>query len=84
MKPRRTVLSNFVFSLAGGNEDNDLWARASVDDGGNPILRSTWVPTDHERDQIAAGANIELIVWGTGHPPVSMQTDDTPLGKAPA
>ena len=32
---------------------------------------------------IAAGANVQLTVWG-GQPPVAMRVVDTPLGKPPA
>jgi hypothetical protein len=63
MRGRRTHLSNKVYSLPGGTEDNDLWI---YDDGEH--LRSCWVPSDEERAAIAAGENIELIVWGRGHP----------------
>jgi hypothetical protein len=47
-------------------------------------LPGVWVPSDEERQAIADGANVELIVYGAGHPPVSMRLDETPLGKAPA
>jgi hypothetical protein len=47
------------------------------------VLSSTWVPTDEERERIANGENIELLVWGSGHPPVAMEITDVPLGKKP-
>lgn len=78
MKPRRTHLSNKVYSLIGGNEDNDLWV---YDDG--EYLRSCWVLTDEERKAIAEGCNIELIVWGQGTPPVAMGVVNYPLGAVP-
>lgn len=77
LKPRRTHLSNLVWRLEGGNEDNDLW---TVTDG--ETVRSTWVPTDEQRARIAAGENIELVVWG-GQPPVVMRLDSTPIGAPP-
>lgn len=83
MKPRRTHLANFVYRLDGGTEDNDLWVHKSVDAEGFPISRSCWVPIDEERAAIAAGANIELAVWGPEHPPVSLALNDTPLGRPP-
>lgn len=83
MKARRTVLSNLVFSLVGGTEDNDLWVQRDTDTDGKPIIRSTWVPSDAEREAIARGENIELIVWGHGTPPVNIQITDVPLGKPP-
>ena len=30
MKARRTIHSNHVFSLQGGNEDNDLWVTGAL------------------------------------------------------
>jgi hypothetical protein len=48
------------------------------------VICSVWEPTAGEREAIAPGANIELIVWGTGTPPVAMTTTDAPLGKPPA
>jgi hypothetical protein len=83
MKARRTHLSNQVFQLPGGNEDNDLWVYLDQHQDGSPLIRSTWVPTDEERARIAAGENIELIVWGPGHPPVAMGVVKYPLGAPP-
>jgi hypothetical protein len=83
MRPRHTHYSNAVFSLPGGNEDNDLWAIRDVHEDGTPLLRSTWVPTAAERAAIAAGSNVELIIWGSAHPPVAMGTVDYPLGAPP-
>ena len=83
LKPRRTWVSNAVFRLPGGNEDNDLWLYRSVDEDGVVLLRSCWVPTDEQRQAIADGANIELLVWGREHPPVSVGICTYPLGKAP-
>jgi hypothetical protein len=82
VKPRRTHYSNQVFRLMGGTEDNDLWLMRD-EQGGTPLLRSCWVPTDEERTAIAEGSNIELIVWGGGHPPVAMGVVSYPLGAAP-
>jgi hypothetical protein len=70
--------------LPGGNEDNDLWLERTTDSDGDPVLSSCWTPTDDERLQIAAGANVELVVWGTGHPPVLMRVVTYPLGAPTA
>jgi hypothetical protein len=80
MKPRRTHSSNQVFRLEGGTEDNDLWVRRDIEDG-EPTITSVWEPTAEERAAIAAGANIELTVWGMGTPPVALRPTDEPLGK---
>jgi hypothetical protein len=88
MRARRTWVSDQVFVLEGGTEDNDLHAtvyppRSEVNESNVPIIGSTWVPTDEERARIANGENIELLVWGGGMPPVSMRIVDYPLGKRP-
>lgn len=82
MKPRRTHHSNQVFRLTGGTEDNDLWVERTTSEGG-PCLRSVWEPTDDERQRIAGGENLYLVVWGVGTPPVALGVTDEPLGKAP-
>lgn len=84
MKPRRTVTSTMVFTLPGGTEDNDLWVTQYGPDEGGPCLGSTWVPSAEEREAIANGANLELIVWGGGTPPVALRLSKYALGKAPA
>lgn len=83
MKPRRTHTSTKVFRLAGGNEDNDLWVEIMEDDRHNPVIASTWEPTAEERQEIADGANVLLMVWGQGTPPVAVSTTKVPLGKPP-
>lgn len=70
MRPRRTIASNKVYSLAGGNEDNDLWV---VEDEVEQTITSTWEFDDEERAMIAAGGTLDLVVWGTGTPPVALE-----------
>ena len=81
-QPRRTPSSNVTFFLADGNEDNDLWLERIEDSNGNTVLHSVWQLSNEEREAIAAGANIELNVWGEGHPPVSVGVTSEPIGKA--
>lgn len=82
MKPRRTHLSNTVLTLPGGSEDNDLWATATEDTDGDPITCSVWEPSPQERAELLDPTNnIELIVWGTSHPPVQLRVCNYPLGK---
>jgi hypothetical protein len=81
--PRRTHFSNKVFQLPGGNEDNDLWIEIKEYEGGQIGLISTWVPSERQRKEIAKGANIDLIVFGTQHPPVAVALSYTPIGKRP-
>ncbi len=82
MKPRRTPASTGVLALGGGNEDNDLWYESSVHPDGSHVFETTWEPTDEEREAIADGGNICLMVWGRGHPPVAMVVTDRELGRA--
>lgn len=63
-----------MFSLPGGNEDNDLFCERLVDDG-EVITISTWELDEDERRAVAAGARIELLVWGPGHPPVALRIE---------
>ena len=87
IKPRRTHLSNYVFKLPGGTEDNDLWVWVDTrTEGGvqSTVLRSCWVPSVAQREAIAEGCNIELCIWGEAHPPVSVNVCSYPLGKAPS
>lgn len=76
MKPTKTPHTEVNFELEGGTPENDLPATVYDADRGGPCFGSTWVPTDDERTQIALGANIELIVWGTRHPPVAIRLAD--------
>lgn len=84
LNPRRFHSANKVWRLAGGTEDNDLWAlNHEVNDqvmGVMPAVTSVFVPTDEQRQQITDGANIALTVIG-GQPPVMMRLTDEPLGK---
>jgi len=83
LRPRRTHLSNCVFELPGGTEDNDLWTRITTDERDQTVICSTFTLTDEQRQRVAAGENIELLVWGGRQPPVALRLDDTPLGKRP-
>jgi hypothetical protein len=82
LRPRRTHLSTKVWRLVGGTEDNDLWTQIETDDDGVIMIRSTWVPSDKQRQRIADGENIELITWGA-QPPVALMLTSVPIGKAP-
>lgn len=82
MKARRTEHCTRVFSLPGGNEDNDLWVYDLPDERKRNVIASVWVPTDEERKAIADGENIRLLIWGTGVPPLAMDTTDEKIGKA--
>lgn len=83
MKPRRTHTSTNVYRLPGGTEDNDLWVTTYAPDEGGPAIGSTWQPTDEERAQIANGANVELLVFGTVQPPVAVRVSTYTLGAPP-
>lgn len=72
MRPRRTPQTDIVFRLRGGTEDNDLWVEWTEDGNGRRAMVSVWDLNDDERARIAAGGTIELMLWGSGHPPVSL------------
>lgn len=81
MRPRRTPDSNVVFSLPGGTEDNDLWLCRTTTEDDDPVLMSIWELDDDERQIIARGGCVRLIVWGAGTPPVAIGVYDGPLGR---
>jgi len=83
MRPRRTYESDSTLDLPGGNEDNSLWFQHAVDGEDGHVFVSTWVPTEEERQLIIEGWNIELRIYGKGHPPVSMGLNEQRLGKRP-
>lgn len=82
VKPRRTHESNRVYRLPGGTEDNDLWVTETFDSERpeQQVIVSVWEPSPEERAAIAAGANLELAVWGE-QPPVALGTTTVALGK---
>lgn len=81
-KPVQTDRTTSVFKLPGGTEENDLPAEHSVDEGGNPVIITTWELTEEERKWVATGSKIELIVWGTAHPPVAIRVEGDENGEA--
>lgn len=76
MKPRKTKYSNGVFELEGGNEDNSLWVERTIAENGDPVIISTWELNEEEKKAVVDGKRIQLIVWGTGHPPVAMRLEE--------
>lgn len=84
LRPRRFHSANKVWRLAGGTEDNDLWAlNHEVDDevlGQVPAVTSVFVPDDQQRQAIAEGANVALTVIGA-QPPVMVRLTDEAIGK---
>ena len=84
VKGRRTHFTTRVFRLPGGTEDNDLWVYDMADGQNNHVIVSVWEPSQKEREAIANGENIRLLIWGDGIPPIALDTTDEPLGKAPA
>ncbi len=52
--------------------------RTAEEGGVLPAVRTVWRPSDDERRRIAEGADIEMIVLGTAHPPVLLKTTADP------
>lgn len=80
MLPIPTEHTNVNFVLKGGTKENDLPIEMTFDAGGNSVLVSTWELNDDELKQIMAGGKVRLVIWGRGHPPVSLSVhpvDDT-------
>lgn len=68
MRPVRTPETNLVYSLPGGNEDNDLFCHR-VEEG---LVYSDWQLESNERVLIAAGARIRLTIETEPIPPVQL------------
>lgn len=77
MRPRRTVDTDVVFQLPGGNEDNDLWVKRGSTADGHAWLESYWELTDQERELIATGSAIVLRTFGAGSPPLALYVGDS-------
>jgi hypothetical protein len=76
MKPIRTPSLRHTLKLSGGTDENDLPYTHGDDGEGHHVFLTVWEPTQQERAAILEGANIVLMVWGTGHPPVAMNLTD--------
>lgn len=67
--------TNVLGAPPNWNEEKDgpcegLPVRTFQQQGGMVVRASVWQPTDEERALIAAGGNVELMVFGSNHPPV--------------
>lgn len=77
MNPVKTKKTTTIFKLDGGTEENDLPVEVAEADGSEvKVFISTWEPSIKEREEIFLGKNVELIVWGTGHPPVEVRVEE--------
>lgn len=73
MKPVRTTATNHGMGAPHGMEDDvGLLPVERSELNGSPVLYSVWELADHEREAIAAGANIQLGILGLGMPPVTL------------
>lgn len=69
MNPVATHKTNFTFTHPG--DGGDLPCQRAEEDG-NPVTNSAWELSADERALVAAGAQVELTIWGPGHPPVAV------------
>lgn len=77
MEPTIIKGANRAFHAPEGMDDCATLHVLQETHGGVPFLSSEWVPSADEREAIARGANIILIVVGGGHPPVGLTVADT-------
>lgn len=76
MRHIRSARANVVYTLPGGTDENDLHVEATLDEEQRTVLVSTWELDDEDRQAVADGARVELLVWGSGHPPVALRLAD--------
>lgn len=72
MRPRRTPDSNVVYVLPGGNEDRDLHVERGEFSNGDPYTISEWELTPAEREAVAIGGRIQLVMHTHLLPPMAM------------
>jgi hypothetical protein len=75
MRAVKTEHTENIIKMPGGTEENDL-PFYSMDVDRVPVICSVWELNDEEREAIARGENVRLIVWGRAHPPVSIDLTD--------
>jgi hypothetical protein len=84
MRAGKTENTNTRVDLPPKRRDEDaLWVYGLEDDNGNTVIASVWVPTHEERERIAAGENIRLLIWGRRIAPVAMDLTDEKLTEWP-
>jgi len=71
MRPRRTIDTDLVLQLPGGNEDNDMWAKVGETDG-QPWIESYWELSPKDLAELIDDGCIVLRLWGNVHPPIAM------------
>jgi hypothetical protein len=76
VKPVTTENTDTNYVLPDGTAENDLPAYQMILPDGKVIICSVWEPTAEERNHIARGLNVRLVVWGTAQPPVTLDLTD--------
>lgn len=72
MRARRTPECNAVYALPGGNEDNDLHVERITTPDMEPLVISEWEFTPTEREAVAIGGRLQLIIHSHVVPPLGM------------
>lgn len=83
MLPIQTPDTNMILTLPGGDESNNLPVEVAQDADKHPVFVSEWGMTPEERKAIADGGFVRIVLWGEGHPPISVGVADElhrPLG----
>lgn len=82
MRPVKVAQSNIVYRGPTA-EIGDLWCER-VSPG---QIASVWEPSDEERELLAAGGRIELLLWSEPIPPISLAVlaaeDSEPVDEHP-
>lgn len=72
MRPVKTPQTNTVYKLPSGTEENDLWVEAGMGPGDQPVTISEWEFSPVEREAIAVGGRVQLIIHSHIVPAVSL------------
>jgi xanthine/CO dehydrogenase XdhC/CoxF family maturation factor len=72
MKPVQTPDCNALYHLAGGTAENDLPIERGYGPDGGPYTISEWELTPPEREALACGGRIQLLMRTHAVPPVAL------------
>lgn len=80
LRPVRHEHSNIIMLAPPGTAISDLHAELVADEDRNPIVLSTWELTAEQRQRVAEGAQVTLMIWEYPMPPVALAIDNvTPI-----
>jgi hypothetical protein len=72
LRPVETPAHNSMLKGPPDTDIGDLSCRVTKDEDEAVVTLSTWEPTEHQRELIAAGARLSMMVWQHPIPPLAL------------